>query len=211
MAERKCSYVFDIAASSEDKPSLTAAATCQWSNLRSMLPNLHYNEHFRDSMDLIALIPSINSHMLTTAGSRARLIRSTAIRYLAFLPCRSGHSAALDSIMHCIAIAVRRLAMQYATLQTASSRNNVLYLDRNDANTLTSYANALQIFRSTLEDPKTSTSPETLCAAALFCYYEVNTQPALKKNGGLANNMLRQFTKKTSTACSDISKDFLRS
>lgn len=174
MAERECSYVLKTAANNEDKPWLTAAATRQWSNLMSILPALQFDEHCKDSIDLIALIPSINSHMLTIAGSRARLIRSTAIRYLAYLPCRSGHSAALDSIIHCIAIAVRRLSMEYTVNQTTTSKHNVLYLDRNDADTLTSYANALRIFRSSLEDPKTSTSPETLCAAALFCYYEVS-------------------------------------
>lgn len=176
MAERKCSYVLDNTASNEDKRWIASAATHQWSNLISILPALQVDERCRDSMDLIALIPSINSHMLTTAGSRARLIRSTAIRYLTYLPCRSGHSAALDAIIHCIAIAVRRLSIEYATNQTASSKHTVLYLDRNDPNTLASYAIALQIFRGALEDPKSSTSPETLCAAALFCYYEVSSQ-----------------------------------
>lgn len=130
-----------------------------------------------DVKDMLDLIPKIDYRMLNMPGSLQRSVRSIATSYLAYLPSRSGHNAALDAASRCSAMAVRRLWMQFAVGdQSRELKTDIVHLDRNDPQILGSYAAALHALQQALKEDTDSISSETTCAAALLCYFEVRKE-----------------------------------
>ena len=76
--------------------------------------------------------------------------------------------------MRCVAIAVRKLWLRYSTIQQEIyQQREILYLGDGDGEMVASYTHALKLLQTALHDPKACMETETLCAAALLCYFEV--------------------------------------
>ena len=131
-------------------------------------------EGSKDVSDLLCLIPQINSKMPTTSDSIQKSMRSLTAIYLSYLPCRSGHNTALDAAVTCVAAASRRLWAQCSgiDLETPETRKS-MYLQRTDTAILPLYLQALKSLQQSLGDPAQSVLPETMCAAAMLCCFEV--------------------------------------
>lgn len=73
-----------------------------------------------------------------------------------------------------MAIAVRKLWLRYSIAQQEiCQRQEMLYLGDGDVEMVASYNHALKLLQTALHDPMACMKTETLCAAALFCYFEV--------------------------------------
>lgn len=162
--------------SSETDSATTRArsVTPQRSTILRSPPSLEQFNGNESIAELLHLIPMINS--MSLAESLEKSVRATAERYLSHLPRRSGRNKALDSAVQCVAIATRKMWVQYSTAQQNSLRDvrhKFLHFDKYDPHILASYAAALSNLQEALVGGKDAVSTETLCAAALLCYLEV--------------------------------------
>lgn len=152
------------------------SVTPQTSTILRSPPSLEQFDGNENIAELLHLIPMINS--MSLPESLEKSLRATIERYLSHLPRRSGRNKALDSAVQCVAIAARKLWVQYSTAQRDSlqdMRHKFLHFDKYDPKIITCYAVALSDLQEALAGGKDSISTDTLCAAALLCYLEAST------------------------------------
>ena len=133
--------------------------------------------------DIVELVPRVNATVASAPYSCTNAVRLSITEYISSLPCRSGSSEALDAAVECVAVMLRNAWVQDSTRVNGSSSITAgIYVNQLDIATLPKYSKALQLLNRDLQDDQSSSSPETLCAAALLCYLEVRAIQSLEQN-----------------------------
>lgn len=164
-----------VSSETDSTTSRARSVTPPRSTILRSLPSLEQFDGNESIAELLHLIPMINS--MSLAESLEKSLRATTERYLSHLHRRSRRNKALDSAVQCVAVAARKLWVQYSTAQQDSlqdMRHKFLHFDKYDPQILSCYAAALSNLQEALAGGKDAMSTETLCAAALLCYLEVS-------------------------------------
>lgn len=138
------------------------------------LPRLSQFESSPCFQDIVELVPRVNATVAAAPYSCTKAVRLSIAEYISALPCRAGSSEALDAAVECVAVMLRNAWIRDSpSVNGDSSLTEGIYVDQLDIATLPKYSKALRLLNRDLQDDQLSSSPETLCAAALLCYLEV--------------------------------------
>lgn len=122
----------------------------------------------KDLHEVMLYFPRIDECVGASARDPQREIRGKVEVLLRHLPCRTGHSVALDAAVKCVAAGIQDVLTHHAAMGSA-----VRFAGFYNGKTLGLYTRALGALRVALDDPVQSTAGESLFAALLICCFEV--------------------------------------